>query len=48
MGDLGILFLLITALNMLSAYYNQRSHDVIMERIDELEISLRRAMKEKS
>jgi len=46
MSDLGILILLITALHCVSAYYKEKKHHLLLERIDELESNLKRAMRD--
>lgn len=45
MNDMGILILVITALHFISAYYREKKHHLLMERIDELESNLKRAMR---
>ena len=46
MNDIGILISLITALFCVSAYYREKKHLLLMERIDELENSLKRAIRD--
>ena len=46
MDDIGILSLLILALFCVSAYYREKKHLLLMERIGELESNLKRAMRD--